>query len=91
MKKMSDDYINGEIPLGKILGPLDGSDWSLRAAKYTIKIAKMANTDIVCVHAVVSLPSTAYANVQAGVLIPRYIEEAKKEAEKCYDEVFAIA
>jgi nucleotide-binding universal stress UspA family protein len=85
---MSDDE---EIPLRKILVPLDGSEWSFRAAKYAIKIAKMANTEIVCVHAVVSLPSTAYANVHAGVLIPRYMEEAKKEAQKWYDEVSAIA
>lgn len=92
MKKMSDDDdINGEIPLRKILVPLDGSDWSFRAAKYAIKIAKMANAEIVCVHAVVSLPSTAYANVHAGVLIPRYIEESKKEAQKWYDEVNIIA
>jgi nucleotide-binding universal stress UspA family protein len=73
---MSDD--DEVIPLRKILVPLDGSEWSFRAAKYAIKIAKMANTEIVCVHAVVSLPSTAYANVHAGVLIPRYMEEAKK-------------
>jgi nucleotide-binding universal stress UspA family protein len=85
---MSDDE---EIPLRKILVPLDGSEWSFRAAKYAIKIAKMANTEIVCVHAVVSLPSTAYANVHAGVLIPRYMEEAKKEVQKWYDEVSAIA
>jgi nucleotide-binding universal stress UspA family protein len=86
---MSDD--DEVIPLRKILVPLDGSEWSFRAAKYAIKIAKMANTEIVCVHAVVSLPSTAYANVHAGVLIPRYMEEAKKEAQKWYDEVSAIA
>jgi nucleotide-binding universal stress UspA family protein len=80
-----------EIPLRIILVPLDGSEWSFRAAKYAIKIAKMANTEIVCVHAVVRLPSTAYANIHADVLIPRYIEEAKKEAQKWYDEVIAIA
>ena len=87
--KMSDDE---EILLRKILVPLDGSEWSFRAAaKYAIKIAKMANTEIVCVHALVSLPSTAYANVHAGVLIPRYMEEAKKEVQKWYDEVSVIA
>jgi nucleotide-binding universal stress UspA family protein len=94
MKKMSDDDNNNdddEIPLRKILVPIDGSDWSFRAAKYAIKIAKMANAEIVCVHAVVSLPATAYANVHAGVLIPRYIEESKKEAQKWYDEVHIIA
>jgi nucleotide-binding universal stress UspA family protein len=90
--KMSDDDVDvDEIPLRKILVPLDGSEWSFRAAKYAIKIAKMANAQIVCVHAVVSLPTTAYANVHAGILIPRYIEEAKKEVQKWYDEVRIIA
>jgi nucleotide-binding universal stress UspA family protein len=83
--------VEDDIPLNRILVPLDGSDWSFRAAKYAIKIAKMANAEIVCVHAVVSLPSTAYANVHAGVLIPRYVEESKKEAQKWYDEVNIIA
>jgi Sulfatase/Universal stress protein family len=82
--KMSDDE---EIPLRKILVPLDGSEWSFRAAKYAVKIAKMADTEIVCMHAVVSLPSTAYTTVHTGVLIPMYVEEA----QKWYDEVAAIA
>jgi len=86
---MSDD---GEIPsLRTILVPVDGSEWSFRAAKYAIKIAKMSNAQIVCVHAIVSLPATAYANVKAGVLVPQYIEEAKKEAQKWFDEINAIA
>jgi nucleotide-binding universal stress UspA family protein len=86
---MSDD---GEIPpLRTILVPVDGSEWSFRAAKYAIKIAKMSNAQIVCVHAIVSLPATAYANVNAGVLVPRYMEEAKKEAQKWFDEIDAIA
>jgi nucleotide-binding universal stress UspA family protein len=83
---------NGEIPpLRTILVPVDGSEWSFRAAKYAVKIAKMSNAQIVCVHAVVSLPTSAYANVHAGVLVPRYIEEAKKEAQKWFDEINAIA
>jgi nucleotide-binding universal stress UspA family protein len=83
---------NGEIPpLRTILVPVDGSEWSFRAAKYAVKIAKMSNAQIVCVHAVVSLPTNAYANVHAGVLVPRYIEEAKKEAQKWFDEIDATA
>ena len=81
--KMSDDDVDvDEIPLRKILVPLDGSEWSFRATKSAIKIAKMANAQIVCVHAVVSLPTTAYANVHAGILVPRSIEEAKRETQK---------
>jgi nucleotide-binding universal stress UspA family protein len=80
-----------EIPLRRILVPLDGSEWSFRAARYAIKIARMAKAEIVSVHAVVSLPTSAYANVHAGVLVPRYIEEAKKEAQEWFDQIGAIA
>ena len=45
-----------DIPLKKIIVPLDGSDWSFRAAKYAIKIAKMANAEIIFMHAVVNPP-----------------------------------
>ena len=48
-EKMSDGDNNNndydEIPLRKILVPLDGSDWSFRAAKYAIKIVKMAKAE----------------------------------------------
>jgi nucleotide-binding universal stress UspA family protein len=86
---MSNDQ---EIPLLRtILVPVDGSEWSFRAAKYAIKIAKMSDAQIVCVHAIVSLPATAYSNLNAGVLVPQYMEEAKKEAQKWFDEIDAIA
>ena len=87
MKMYEDSDV--DLPLKMILVPLDGSEWSFRAAKYAIKIAKMANAEVVCVHAVANLPYTAYAH--AGVLIPQYIEEAKNEAQKWYDEVNAMA
>jgi nucleotide-binding universal stress UspA family protein len=86
--KMYDDN-DQEIPLRRILIPLDGSEWSFRAARYAIKIARMAKAEIVCVNAVSNPPYTAYAHADA--LIPRYIEEAKHEAQKWYDEVNAIA
>jgi nucleotide-binding universal stress UspA family protein len=86
--KMYDDN-DEHLPLKIILVPLDGSEWSFRAAKYAIKIAKMANAEVVCLHAVADLPYTAYAH--ANVLIPQYIGEAKNEAQKWYDKVNAIA
>jgi nucleotide-binding universal stress UspA family protein len=92
--KMSDDEVDvdvDEIPLRKILVSLDGSEWSFRAAKYATKIAKMANAQIVCVHVVVSPPNTGYANIHAAVHMPQYIEEAKMEAQKWYDEVRTLA
>ncbi len=43
-----------DIPLKRILVPLDGSDFSFRAAKYAIRVAKMANAEIFFIHSVVN-------------------------------------
>jgi len=78
-----------EILLRKILVPLDGSEFSFRAAKYAIKIAKMSKADLVCVHSVVNLPYTEYA--AAGVALTQYIDESKQQAERWFDNVKTIA
>ena len=71
-----------DIPLKKIIVPLDGSDWSFRAAKYAIKIAKMANAEIIFIHAVVNPP---YGDPRsAGIMITAYIKEAEELAELWY-------
>ncbi|UVS69567.1 universal stress protein [Nitrososphaera viennensis] len=64
-----------EIPLKKILMPIDGSDSSFKAAKYAIKIAKMSMAEIICMHAVVNPPYVDYK--AAGLVIVRYTERAK--------------
>jgi nucleotide-binding universal stress UspA family protein len=74
-----------DISIKKILVPLDGSDPSFRAARYALKIAKMANADVICVHAILNLPYSGYAT--AGLATPEYVEELKKTAENWYDEV----
>lgn len=71
-----------DIPLKKIIVPLDGSDWSFRAAKYAIKVAKMANAEIIFMHAVVNPP---YGDPRsAGIMITAYIKEAEELAELWY-------
>jgi nucleotide-binding universal stress UspA family protein len=68
-----------DIPLQRILVPLDGSDFSFRAAKYAIKVAKMANAEIFFMHAVVNPP---YGDPRSGgMLISAYIKEARALAE----------
>jgi len=78
-----------DIPLKTIMVPLDGSEFSFRAAKYAIKIAKMSGADIICVHSVVNLPYNEYAT--AGVVIKQYIDASMEKAEKWYDEVKTMA
>ena len=74
--------IEEDIPLKRIIVPLDGSDSSFRAAKYAIKIAKMANAEIIFVHAVVNPP---YGEGRgAGIMITAYIKEARELAELWY-------
>ena len=74
--------MSSDISLRRILVPLDGSDSSFQAAKYAIKIAKMANAEIIFMHAVVNPPYVEYK--AAGLVIMHYIEEAKRHAEMWY-------
>jgi nucleotide-binding universal stress UspA family protein len=74
--------MSSDISLRRILVPLDGSDSSFQAAKYAIKIAKMANAEIFFMHAVVNPPYVEYKT--AGLVIMHYIEEAKRHAEMWY-------
>jgi nucleotide-binding universal stress UspA family protein len=78
-----------EAPLNRIIVPLDGSDSSFRAGRYAIKIAKPANAEIVFMHAVVKPPYVEYKG--AGLIIVHYIEEAKRQADKWYQDLGKIA
>ena len=74
-----------DIPIKKILVPLDGSDSSFRAAEYAVKLAKMSGAEIICTHAVTSLPYLEYG--KAGLATHKYIEGVKNEAETWYERV----
>lgn len=79
----------GDLTPKKILVPLDGSDSCFKAARYAIDIAKMAKAKIICVHAVVNTPYLEYKG--AGIVIARYLDEAKRHAEMWYEEVRGMA
>lgn len=60
----------------RIIVPLNGSDFSFRAAEYAINLTKLTGGEIVCVHAVVDLSYIEYMG--PGILtVTRYIDEAK--------------
>jgi nucleotide-binding universal stress UspA family protein len=78
-----------ELPR-RIIVPLDGSDFSFRAAMYALNLAKLTGGEIICIHAVVDLPSIEYMG--AGIVtVTRYIDEAKKHSEEWFSQVRAIA
>ena len=68
-----------DISLKKIVVPLDGSESSFRAAEYAVKLAKIADAEVIFMHAVVNPPYTP--NPGEGILISGYIDEAKRQAE----------
>jgi nucleotide-binding universal stress UspA family protein len=74
--------IEDDIPLKRIIVPLDGSDSSFRAAKYAIKVAKMADAEIIFVHVVVNPAYRDARNV--GIMTAAYIKEAEELAELWY-------
>lgn len=73
----------------RILVPLDGSDSSFSAAEYAIKLAKVANAEVLFMHAVVNPPYIEYR--AAGQMITAYIDEAKRQAEMWYKKVGDLA
>ena len=65
--------------LQRILVPIDGSESSFQAAKYAVRFAKIANAEIIFMHAVVNPPYMDYKT--PGNVIVHYIEEAKRHAQ----------
>jgi nucleotide-binding universal stress UspA family protein len=78
-----------ELPK-RILVPLDGSDFSFRAAQYAINIARLTDGEIICIHAVVDLPYREYIG-PGMITVASYIEEAKKRAEEWFSQVKSMA
>jgi nucleotide-binding universal stress UspA family protein len=71
-----------DFPPRKILVPLDGSDTSFRAAKYEIEIAKIAEAEIIFMHAVVNPPYVEYEGTVP--FMPAFLEQARRHAELWY-------
>jgi len=78
-----------EVQIKKILLPIDGSDASLKAAKYAVKIAKQEKAPILCIHAIGT--PTYLSEYRSGFLLPSYYEEAKKLAETWFGRVIEMA
>ena len=53
------DVSEEEINIKKILVPIDGSDTSLKAAKYAIKAAKCEKAQIICIHVIAISENTS--------------------------------
>ena len=78
-----------DIQIKKILVPIDGSEASLKAARYAVKIAKQEKAKLVCIHAIgIPVYITEY---RSPLLLPSYYEAGKKLSEEWFTKVREIA
>ncbi len=72
----------------RILLTIDDSETSLRAAKYALRIAKLLDAEITCIHIICSLPLLKGMN---PALVALYFSRAEKHAKKWVDDIEEIA
>ncbi|MER5175092.1 MAG: universal stress protein [Candidatus Nitrosocosmicus sp.] len=76
----------------KILVTIDGSPQSMRAVDYAIKIAQKYDSELIALYVLYSkIGFTYYTETTTGLITPssinELIDQAKKEAEKWFDEI----
>ncbi len=77
-----------EVQIKRILVPLDGSNCSIRAAKYAIEPARLQKAQVFCIHAITTIP---YGYSLPGSSVDQYFENAKDQAQSWFDKVIDIA
>jgi nucleotide-binding universal stress UspA family protein len=81
---------NDNIQIRRILVPIDGSEHSIKAAKYATRIAKADNAEISCIHVITPGIPYGYATPAAST-VHQHDEEIKHKIESWFDEVRDIA
>jgi nucleotide-binding universal stress UspA family protein len=79
---------NSKIQMRKILVPIVGSECSLNAAKYAIKVAKDENADLFCVQVIASVP---YGYASSPPAIDQYFKDIEEKAQSWFDKVRDMA
>lgn len=86
--ELKDKIGREKVLIKKILVPLDGSNCSIRAAKYAIEAAKLQNAQIFFIHVISRIP---YGFNLPGSSVDQYSEEAKNQAQSWIKNVIEIA
>jgi nucleotide-binding universal stress UspA family protein len=79
---------NSKIQIRNILVPIDGSEYSLDAAKYAIRIAKDERAQLFCIHVITPQIPYGYA---AAATDGQYYEDIKDKVESWFDKVKDMA
>jgi nucleotide-binding universal stress UspA family protein len=72
----------------RILVPIDGSKYSLKAARYAIEVAKIQRSQVFCVHAIIRVPYGCFLDGYAAQL---YLEDTMKQAKSWFGDIVEIA
>jgi nucleotide-binding universal stress UspA family protein len=78
-----------KVQIKKILIPIDGSDCSLYAARYAVKLAKDENAQLFCIHVIGSVPYYGYMGSPAA--IEQYYKDLEEKAQSWFDNVRDMA
>jgi nucleotide-binding universal stress UspA family protein len=78
-----------KIQMKKILIPIDGSECSLNAARYAVKLAKDENAQVFCIHVIESVPYYGYVGSQPA--IERYYEDLEEKVQSWFGKVRNMA
>ncbi len=81
---------NSKIQIRKILIPIDGSEYSVNAAKYAIRIAKDEKAQLFCIHVITPHIPYGYATAAASTDGQNY-EDIKDKVESWFDKVKDMA
>ena len=81
---------NDKIKIRKILVPIDGSEHSIKAAKYATRIAKVDNAELFCIHVITPGIPYGYATPAAST-VHQNDEEIKDKINSWFDELRNIA
>jgi len=84
----TDRDINCKIQIRKILVPIDGSECSLNAAKYAVKLAKDDDAQLFCIHVLMGVP---YGYESSPYAIDQYFKDLQEKAQSWFNNVREMA
>lgn len=70
-----------KIEINNILVPIDGSEYSLKAAQYATRVARNEKAQLFCIHIVTPRMPYGYATPAASFTESRYYEDIKHKVE----------
>lgn len=77
---------NSKIHIKKILVPIDGSEYSLNATRYAIRIAKGEDAQLFCIHIIVSIP---YGYATGASAADQYFNDVEVKVQSWFDRDMA--